>query len=349
LLLAYVRVPKLPPGYLACVGVRGRADAAVRAGSNPSGAALAALALLMASCILGPKPTLPSNIAAGDFCASRNNLQSSPRSRSSPEHEGLASNAAAERGYPVRSLDVAGAIGALGLVERLAEARIQEASENEISDLRGAIFDAITIATLDLASTVAHIECEQGRADEIAANLRDAEAEQTRRLTAFSLVLSAAGAVASGVLDLAENNMTASAIVGIGGGVSGGVLGFATLAVHRTAYFRHARNILAEVWYGDAHPDLPDSVWAYLTQPSFGAGHSSAIREDLVVKWKASGRFGKDSAHPSAERIALYLGAGGAYDADGLEDRANMLIDLRDVIDLMNHDLQELATDISYR
>ena len=43
--MAYVWVPKLPPGYLARVGVRGRADA-VRPGSNPSGAALAALALL---------------------------------------------------------------------------------------------------------------------------------------------------------------------------------------------------------------------------------------------------------------------------------------------------------------
>ena len=314
----------------------------------PRAAPLATLAPLLASCILGPKPALPSSITAGDFCASKN-LQGSWRSRPPPEHEGLASNVAMERGYPPRSLDVARAIGALGNVERLAEARAQQASENEIADLRGVIFDAISIATLDLASTVAHIECEQGRADEIAANLRDAEAEQTRRLTAFSLVLSAAAAVASGVLNLVESDMTASAVVGIGGGVSGGVLGFATLAVHRTAYFRHARNILAEVWYGDAHPDFPESVWTYLTQSSLGAGHGHAIREELVAKWKASGRFGEDSAHPSAERIALYLGAGGVYDADGLEDRANMLIDVRDVIDLIDHDLQELATDVSYR
>ena len=67
----------------------------------------------------------------------------------------------------------------LGLVERLAEARGRGVPEDEIVDLRGEIFEAISIATLDLASTVADLECEEGRASEIAGNLRDAEAEQT--------------------------------------------------------------------------------------------------------------------------------------------------------------------------
>jgi hypothetical protein len=313
---------------------------------------LAALAVLSASCVLGPEAVLPRNVTAGEFCASQS-LPDSPRppmaSRTRGdrgEDESVDTKVALERGYSPRTLDTARAIGALGFVESLAEARTQGAAEAEIVVLRGKIFDAIAIATLDLASTVAHVECEEGRASEIAANLRDAEDVQTRRLTAFSLVVTAAGAVASGALDLIDKNTTASSLVGIGGGIAGGALGFATLAVHRTADFRHARNILAEVWYGDAHPDFPEVVWAHLTRPQSGVIHARTIREGLVAKWKASEHFGEK---PSSDRTALFFGAGGTYDADSLEERANMLIEVRDVVDLMSHDLQQLATDISYR
>ena len=59
------------------------------------------------------------------------------------------------------------------------------------------------------------------------------------------------------------------------------------------------------------------------------------IREGLVATWKASGSLGDDPEHPSADRIALYFGTGGIYDADSLESRGEMLIEVRDVIDLM--------------
>ena len=162
-------------------------------------------------------------------------------------------------------------------------------------------------------------------------------------------MLSAAGAVASGVLDSADKNMTASSVVGIGGGVAGGVLGFATLGVHRTAAFRHDRNILAEVWYGKDHPDLPEAVWVYLTRTQFGTSPGHSTRESLTAKWKASGRLGDDPEHPSADRIALDFGTGGIYDADGLENRAEMLTEIRDVVDLMNHNFRQLETDVSHR
>jgi hypothetical protein len=334
---------------LARVGARPRAADEGGTSTTSSGLFVVTLGLLSGSCILGPKPILPSSITAGTFCASPYPLDAS-RSRSPPsEDDSVPAPAAAERGYATHTLETCRAIGVLGLVERLAEARAREASETEVASLRAEIFYAISMATLDLASTVAHIECEEGRASEIAANLRDAETEQTRRLTAFSLMLSAAGAVAAGVLDLTDKNMTASSIVGITGGVAGGALGFATLAVHRTADFRHERNILGEFWYGRPHPDFPDAIWTYLSRPQSGMSPGRSTRESLISKWRTSGRLGKDPTNPSADRIALYFGAGGIYDADELEDRAEMLLEVRDVIDLMNHDLRQLETDVSSR
>ena len=45
--------------------------------------------------------------------------------------------------------------------------------------------------------------------------------------------------------------------------------------------------------------------------------------------------------------MALYFGDGGVYDADGLDDRASMLSDVREVVSLMNHGLQHLETEVS--
>jgi hypothetical protein len=73
------------------------------------------------------------------------------------------------------------------------------------------------------------------------------------------------------------------------------------------------------------------------------------MRDYLVGIWKESGLLGDDSAHPSEERIALYFGEGGTYDASGLEDRANMLSDVREVVSLMNHGLQHLAMEVAQR
>jgi hypothetical protein len=251
--------------------------------------------------------------------------------------------------YTPRELDTARAIGALGLLERLSSAKEGGAPDAEIADLRGQLYDAISMARLDISSTVAHLSCEEGRASQIAFDLRAAEQTQTRNLTAYSLVLSAAAAVAGGILAIADKNAAPAGVVGIGGGVAGGAFGFATLAVHRTREFRHSPNILGELWTGGEHRSFPEVVWAYLTRPQFTRSGDRTIRDSLMLAWKQSGRLGDDPASPSPSRMALYFGAGGVYDANGLDDRANMLSEVRELVSLMTYDLQHLATESARR
>jgi len=235
-------------------------------------------------------------------------------------------------------------------VERLAEARTRGASEEEIRQLRGKLVDTIGLATLDLSSTLAHIACEEGRAGQIATILRDAERVQTHNLTAYSLFLSAAAAVGGGLLAVThKNDPTPAAVVGIAGGVAGGTFGVATLAVHRSTLYLHRRNIVGQIWYGGAHPDFPDPVWAYVTRREFTSSGRHSIREMLIREWQAAGRLGVDPTHPSAERVALYFGEGGTYDVDALDDRANMLSEVRESVALMSHDLQHLASEAQRR
>ena len=273
--------------------------------TRPVARPLVVFALLSTSCVLGPAALLPSSVTAGVFCPSQS-LSGAPRLLSPPEEESPVARVALERGYSPYTLETARTIGAQGLVERLAEARAQGLPDPEVVSRREKVVDAISMATLDLASTVAHIECEEGRASEIAANLRDAEGVQTRKLTAFSRRDRCRSR------GLGRARFHRQEHDGIEprwnrGGLAGGALGFATLAVHRTADFRHSRNILAELWYGKEHPDFPEAVWAHLTRPQPGIIHASTIRQGLIDKWKASGLVSASGAGPSSARAAALL------------------------------------------
>jgi hypothetical protein len=310
--------------------------------------ALAAFACLASSaCVLGPEPVFARNVAEGSYCASPH-ARDGESSHAPPEAASSPASAAAMSRFSPRALDMARAIGALAQVERLADAEARHASDAEMADLRGQLNDAVQTATLDLASMVAHLECAEGRATQIASDLRKAEQTQTKRLTAYSLVLSALGAIGAAALAVADKDQTPAAVVGITGGVTGGAFGLATLAVHRTTTFRHERNVLGQVWRGDAHPDIPEVVWAYLSRAQFTKSGARSYRDHLVVTWKESGRLG-ESDHVDAARVALYFGDGGVYDADGLDDYAGMLSDVREIVDLMHHDLAHLSIEAARR
>jgi hypothetical protein len=68
-----------------------------------------------------------------------------------------------------------------------------------------------------------------------------------------------------------------------------------------------------------------------------------------VARTGFSVRDPSDPERPSDDRVALYFGEGGTYDADGLDDRAEMLSDVREAVSLMNHDLRLLAAEVARR
>ncbi len=297
--------------------------------------------LLSTSCVLAPAAVLPHDVLEGATCEPRLELESGA-SRSPPEGADVHAPHAMARGVSPDTLDVARAVAALDEIERLAEAEDRGASHGEIADLRGQLNDTIGAAALDVSSILASIQCEEWRAREVASWLRDAEVKEVRKLTAASLVLSASAAVATGVLAIVDKNDVPPAAVGIGGGILAGTIGYTTLSVHRTTRFLHARNLLGQVWRGGSHPDFPETVWADLTRPELAEPRRTA-RDHVIDMWKESGRLGDDPTHPAPERVALFFGEGGTYDANGLFARAGMLGELGQIVNLMFHDLQHLA------
>jgi hypothetical protein len=285
-------------------------------------------------------------MAEGTFCASPHVL--SPTSEGAiPEAEAVEAPLSVARGVSRRSIDTARAIGALPFLEALAKAEASGATAEEVLDVRQQINDAIAAASLDLSSTIAMLECEADRARNVSDALEEAEEAQVRNITTDALVVSALAAIGAGLLTLRnEQDTKVPAIVGIGGGVASLGLGAGALAVHNTVRFVHARNVLGEIWRGDAHAGFAESVWAFVTRPEFTKTGEHSLREWLAITWRRSGRLG-DPEHPSQELVDLYFGEGGTYDADGLENRAAMLSELRSTIELMQHELRHLAVEAS--
>jgi hypothetical protein len=308
---------------------------------------MTSFALFSVGCVLAPEPRIADRVAEGTYCLPVPVVGLPPPDYD--EESTIPRGAAAARGYSAHSLDVARAIGAYAELERLADATARNAPAAEIEALRARVNNIISVARFDLASMISYVTCEEGRANQIATSLRSVDQQQTTKLTVYSLVFGAAAAVAGGVLAIVDSNPTPSAVVGIGGGIAGSAAGLATLNVHRTTTFHHARNILADVWTGDEHANFPETVWAYLTRPGLSNTKDLTLRDHLANTWKESQLVGDDPSRPSQEKIALYFGAGGTYDVDGLEDRTSMLREVREIVNLMSHGLKTLWLQMTRR
>jgi hypothetical protein len=112
------------------------------------------------------------------------------------------------------------------------------------------------------------------------------------------------------------------------------------------APFTIETNLLAPLFGRSAttRSQYPAWIWRYLDTPLAGAG--SSIRQGLIDKWTREGRLPR---HDRERRIALLcepLGTARRIDADVLDDRADMLADVRASVAGLSIDLQRLWSEL---
>jgi hypothetical protein len=96
-----------------------------------------------------------------------------------------------------------------------------------------------------------------------------------------------------------------------------------------------------------ARSRYPDWIWRYLDTPLAGAAGS--IRRELVDKWTREGRLPHGDARATARRLSLLcepLRTAHRIDADILDDRADMLADVRERIAGLSIDLDLLWREV---
>ncbi|WHZ26630.1 MAG: hypothetical protein OJF51_001425 [Nitrospira sp.] len=207
------------------------------------------------------------------------------------------------------------------------------------------IMDRISLASFDVVSTVTELDCEEARSDHVADGLTELRQDKQSRGLFLALVGNALIGVVAGSLSLAGKETAAAANAILGGVLSTGLGGAATVFLTVDHDFSHPRNHLAELSNAkEFSPLFPDSVWRYLTtspDPS-----EETIRDELLRRWERDGRLGAPGSEDARRRETLLLGAGGTYDIRDLRVRSEMLNHLKSAVLQMGQDLNALMYEL---
>ncbi|GAB3248548.1 hypothetical protein GCM10027347_04930 [Larkinella harenae] len=244
--------------------------------------------------------------------------------------------------FSKHDLLLANAVGILPLLQEENQLISNTSLEGKITLLqkRQQILNRLMLASTQIASLAAELDCEGERAEQLATYLDKRDEQRIRRLTIYSVILGAATTVATSLIP----GEKPSNIVGIGGGVvSAGLSGIAAFQSNQTVPFKHARNLLTDIWKQPRESTVyPPMVWYVLTEKSFSNDGQYSLSHNIRQRWQS---FVVDNDSP--EEVALYFTEGGNYQADDLHNRANMLNQLQSSIRSIDQDLQSLVLSLS--
>lgn len=215
--------------------------------------------------------------------------------------------------------------------------------------LRQRLNEELALVRLEITSTSAEMDCEEERADQIADHLLDAASARVKRLTLLSILLGALGAALTNGLALAKVDQRVYRSLAIVFGLAVAAIGLSALRAgqYRVDY-PHARNPLAELYHRPDQSEIfPPAVWNYLNRPDPRNGRPDSLREALIDRWLRSGELGAKDEEEKQRILGLLLGPGGAYQPDELRIRANLFDQLESYINLMKHDVYQLASELA--
>jgi hypothetical protein len=212
------------------------------------------------------------------------------------------------------------------------------------------ISERVMAASLQVDATLAQIDNEIARANEVRGYLADRRDRSVSRANLLSvLVGGAVGATSSG-LQLSSNLTKPAAGVGIGAGTLSA--GLALAGIHeqkgKSSPFDFDSNMLAEFFDRPTLPNsqYPGTIWIFLNEigPSGPAGLTR--KEQLLQTWVQVKRIDSLSSTDKIDRLTSQPSDNLHLTIDDFEDRGAMLQDVRARISYLKRDLGALLTSL---
>ncbi len=267
-----------------------------------------------------------------------------------PSKEETITNGDAAKLYSSIAIHIAEIMDELPLLNRLARLENESTNPMEIDRVRRKLTTRIQLATMEVSSLVAEIECEVQRADEVQDRLKQAQTKRTTFQTILAVVFGGVTNVITGGLGLATGAGDTAHIVTVLGGTLEVLFGTSANFVKVRQEFSHPRNHLEALLDETKNNDyFPPRVWRFLTQPDTRDLEGHSLRDVLLQAWREEGRLGESGSRREEERESLIFGHGGLYDADDLHIREAMLQQLESSIQLMHQDLETLLREVLIR
>lgn len=281
---------------------------------------------------------LPQRQLASNYCAPTQPYRYDPAYAPRPDVETvLAANSGLTGRFSRHTLLM---MNALGLLPQLRELVGLEGDSSQAALLRRLqvgqqLQSRLLLATTEIASLAAELDCEGERAEQLAYYLDQRDIRRVRNLTILSIVAGAVTTVATALI----KPQTPNTVIGIGGGVlSAGLGGLAAFSSDRRVPLVHRRNLLTDIWNQSGTSTIyPSFIWYVLNEKAFSNSTSFTIAHNIRERWS-----GYILAGAETEGESLYFGSGGQYTADELHTRANMLNQLQSSVRSLSQDLQSL-------
>jgi hypothetical protein len=208
------------------------------------------------------------------------------------------------------------------------------------------ISEQVQAASLEVDATIAQIDNEIARANEVRGFLSDRRDRSVSRANLLSALLGGSvGATASG-LQLSSNLNKSAAGVGIGAGALSATLALAGIREQRgkTSPFDFDSNMLSELFDRPSLPNsrYPETIWTFLNEQSPTAGAGVSRKQQLLQTWVEVQRIDSLESTQKIARLTSEPSDHLQLTIDDFEDRSAMLQDVRARISYLKRDLGAL-------
>jgi hypothetical protein len=243
-------------------------------------------------------------------------------------------------------------IGVLSEVRQLQELAAHPASADrwQLLWLHQRISERVMAASLQVDATIAQIDNEIARANEVRGFLADRRDRAVSRANLISILVGGGlGATSSG-LQLSSTLDKPAAIVGIGAGASSAALAIAGIRAQtgKTSQFDFNSNMLAEFFDRPTLPDsrYPETIWTFLNQPAPSTTNGDTRKMQLLQTWVRVQRIDSLTSAEKIDHVTSQPSELLKLSIDDLEDRAAMLQDVRARISFLKRDLGALLNSL---
>jgi hypothetical protein len=244
--------------------------------------------------------------------------------------------------------------GLIGVEREIAE--LQELAAGNDADgwrvlwLHQHISEQVMATSLQVDATIAQIDNEIARANEVRSYLADKRDRRVTRANLLSVLIGGGVGATSSGLQLSSSLTKSAAAVGIGAGATSAGLALSGIYAQKggTEVFDFNSNMLAEFFDRPMLPDsqYPGTVWAFLNQAPATQPGGPTRKEELVDTWVGLKRIDSLESKEKIDHLSSQPADGLQLTIDDYEDRAAMLQDVRARISFLKRDLGSLLTSL---
>jgi uncharacterized protein (DUF302 family) len=252
------------------------------------------------------------------------------------------------------AMQVAQQIRVASLLERISDVR--DGDDHHLIErltVRQEISERLVGASLEIDSANADIDFEIEKIRSIRSDLQSKRDRAQNIINVASLVTGGT----LGVVATALQFKSSTANVGNGIGVAGGAssVALSLIGIHLQSGGRRtlgdSPRMLA-AFFGrapdtpDVRSEYPEVAWEYLNSTMPSKPDAGSRKDQLIAKWRRDGRVEQEgsgnSRQPKLERATSDISTAKKLNIDALNDRVEMLLDVRATVNLMKRDLSEI-------